>query len=508
MNPELEKKFHACSSLPSPTPVAVQIISLANEPEIDLQQLIDILNCDPALASKILRIANSPLYPYSKKIENLHQALMVLGLNATISLALSFSLMQSLSTSRGSGLDYGVYWRRAILAGTACRALGTICAITEVEELYLSSLMQDLGMLALDQVFPDLYSCPKLDQTCHASIISHEHLHVGTNHAAVGSWLLTQWNFPDRLRMAVAASDDSSRNSLKDPRAKFVSCVSLSGKIAEFFLRESRDDFLQSVKDEAHLWLNLSPEALMQVLETTHRLLPETEKIFNTGLQTWTEAQIILDKARESMLLRNLQTLKEVQELQINTATMEAQFHNMEEIHRHDPLTGTLTRAYLDQFLGLSFEQALATEECLTLVFGDLDKFKSVNDTFGHQAGDFILQSTAHLLLSKVRTTDAVGRYGGEEFVLILPKTSSTTAILVCERILTAFRNTTHTIAKDQHITVTISLGIATHTPDHPFSTVMDLLHAADKAVYYSKNRGGNQHTLYDKIQTEQPVSR
>ncbi|MCA9474132.1 MAG: diguanylate cyclase, partial [Nitrospira sp.] len=457
-------------------------------------------------ASKILRIANSPLYAYSKKIENLHQALMVLGLNATISLSLSFSLMKSLRTSPASSLNYTLYWKRALLAGTACRVLGKTCQFIEIEELYLSSLMQDLGMLALDQVFPDLYTPPELDQTCHSGIIAHEHQCLGVNHAAVGSWLLTQWNFPDRLRLAVAGSDDPSRIPLQDERAKFVYCVSLSGKIAEIFLRESHGDYLQTIKDDARAWLNLSPETLMVILETTQEHLPETEKIFQTDLQPWTDPQALLDKARESLLIRSLQTSKEVQELQITNAAMEAQFHNLEETQRLDPLTGALARASLEKHLESSFEQALAKEECLTLVFGDLDKFKSVNDTYGHQAGDGVLQSTANLLQSKVRTTDLVGRYGGEEFVLILPKTSSSTAIIVCERILTAFRNTRHALTEDQRITVTISLGIATHTPKHPYSTVTELLRAADEAVYFSKTHGGNRHTSYEKIQKEQSV--
>ena len=312
MTPELEKKLQSCPSLPSPTNVAIKIIKLANEPEVDIDRIIKILHCDPALASKILRIANSPLYPYSKKIENLHQAVMVLGLNATISLALSFSLMKSLQTHRRSGLDYSLYWKRAILAGTACRVLGAACGLAEIEELYLSSLIQDLGMLALDQVFLDLYNPPELDQTCHASIIAHEKQCLAVNHAAVGSWLLTQWNFPDRIRLAIAGSDDSSRIPPQDERAKFVYCVSLSGKIAEIFLRESHSEYLQIVKEEAHNLLNLTPEALMEVLETTEDLIPETEKIFQTDLQTWTEPQAILEQARESLLLRSLQTFKEV----------------------------------------------------------------------------------------------------------------------------------------------------------------------------------------------------
>jgi len=92
----------------------------------------------------------------------------------------------------------------------------------------------------LDQVFLDLYNPPELDQTCHASIISHEQRYLEVNHAAVGSWLLTQWNFPDRLRLAVAGSDDPSRIPPQDERAKFAYCVSLSGKLQKSFYASLR----------------------------------------------------------------------------------------------------------------------------------------------------------------------------------------------------------------------------------------------------------------------------
>src|SRR5680860_1080017 len=167
---------------------------------------------------------------------------------------------------------------------------------------------------------------PPRSTQSRSSAASDVYKRQGVNHAAVGSWLLTQWNFPDRLRLAVAGSDSPSRIPLQDERAKFVYCVSLSGKIAEIFLRESHGDYLQAVKEEAKTWLNLTPEALMEVLETTQELLPETEKIFQTDLQPWTDPQAILDRARESLLIRSLQTFKEVQELQITNAAMEAQF--------------------------------------------------------------------------------------------------------------------------------------------------------------------------------------
>jgi diguanylate cyclase (GGDEF)-like protein len=320
----------------------------------------------------------------------------------------------------------------------------------------------------------------------------------------VGSWLLTKWNFPDRLRLAVGGSDDQSRIPTHDERAIFAWCVALSGGIAEIFLRETSDEYIHALKTQAQSLLGLSPESLLEVLENIKTQLPEIERLLATDLQTWNDPQTILEQARESLLIRSLQAIKKVEELQISNATMANQFEDLEENHRHDAVTGALTRAHLDKCLTSAFEQAIKNQECLTLVFADLDKFKSVNDTYGHQAGDMVLRSAAQLLELKLRGTDSVGRYGGEEFVLILPKAPGQAAEMVCERILKAFRETTHEISSGHGITVTISLGIATHTPEHPYSNISDLLQDADEAVYYSKAHGRNRCTTSSFIKKEQ----
>lgn len=358
-------------------------------------------------------------------------------------------------------------------------------------------------MLVLDKTFHDLYAIENLDQTCHEAILQREQDRLGITHSAAGSWLLSQWNFPDRFRLAIAGSDDPDRIPPQDERIRFVYCVNLSAKIAEVFLREHGDEAIQTLQQQAEIWLDLPSEKFLEVLATTKRHLPETERLFETQIPTWTDPQAILDSAREALLLRNLQTLKQVEELQVGTVAMEAQFNNMEEINRHDVLTGALNRAYLDKTLEDSFKHSVSTGEPLTLVFADLDKFKSVNDTYGHHAGDVILQAAVRMLISKVRTTDAVGRYGGEEFVLVLPKTSGEAADIVCNRILEAFRNTSHDLPKDKQLNVTISLGIATNSPDNPFSTVHDLLQASDEAVYFAKKHGGNQFVHYEKIKSD-----
>ena len=117
MNPEIERHLRSLVNFPSPPGVAAHIIELAKDPEIELSKVAKTLSMDSALSAKVLRIANSPLYAQRRKSESLRQALVVLGLNATLTLALSFSLVKSLRGKKCNGIDHPLYWRRALRAG-------------------------------------------------------------------------------------------------------------------------------------------------------------------------------------------------------------------------------------------------------------------------------------------------------------------------------------------------------------------------------------------------------
>lgn len=305
------------------------------------------------------------------------------------------------------GLDYILYWKRALLSGIACQVLGNAREVAEVEELYLAGLLQDLGMLALDQIFPD------------------------------------------RLRVGVAGSGNQTGIPAQGEQAPFTSCVFLSGMIAELFLRKTDDVYLQFINQQASSLLQLTPETLMNISEKIKERLPETARLCNTSIQPCDDPQTILEHARESLLSRNLLALQQIDELRMNTVNTEERVSNLQETHRHDPLTGVFTRAHLDKWVETSFAQAVANGKCFTLIFGDLDKFKSVNDTYSHQAGDVVLQSAAHFLQSQIRGSDLVGRFGGEEFVLILAESENSGAEMASERILEAFRHTSHEISEN-----------------------------------------------------------
>jgi diguanylate cyclase (GGDEF)-like protein len=209
------------------------------------------------------------------------------------------------------------------------------------------------------------------------------------------------------------------------------------------------------------------------------------------------EADAMLDQAREVLLIRSLQVLQDISSLKAATEKSFARTLDLEEENRRDALTGVYNRTHLDAVLQREFEQSVRQHWPLSIAFADLDNFKAVNDNFGHQAGDRILQKTARILRENTRDTDLIARYGGEEFVVVLPATDAATANGICERIVTALREATHDLGS-LHARVTISIGCATHSQNTRFANGADLIKAADQALYTAKMRGRNRAVPFE----------
>ncbi|UQZ34065.1 PAS domain S-box protein [Paenibacillus sp. PK3_47] len=157
------------------------------------------------------------------------------------------------------------------------------------------------------------------------------------------------------------------------------------------------------------------------------------------------------------------------------------------ELSTTDKLTGLKNRRYFEEKLNDQLEQAAKTQQPLSLLIIDIDHFKQVNDTFGHQTGDHVLEKLGSLLKFHSREKDIIARYGGEEFVVILPDINASEAGMVAENLRQV---TAQTVWDTGHITV--SIGIATCTEGVSADT---LLKKADEALYTSKKEGRNRVT-------------
>lgn len=158
----------------------------------------------------------------------------------------------------------------------------------------------------------------------------------------------------------------------------------------------------------------------------------------------------------------------------------------------HDALTGIGNRGYFNRRLENEVSRALRSREELSLLYLDLDRFKQVNDTYGHPCGDVVLQRLAKVLRLSVRHYDILARVGGEEFAVILPATSCWTAAMLGNRLLAAFRQEQFTCG-DAVFSMTFSGGVSSLTLlDEDDKTDTALLASADKALYDAKGKGRN----------------
>jgi diguanylate cyclase (GGDEF)-like protein len=181
-------------------------------------------------------------------------------------------------------------------------------------------------------------------------------------------------------------------------------------------------------------------------------------------------------------------------------------FLQVEARATHDRLTGVANRETLLTTLVAEVERATRHHKWLSVAFIDIDRFKPINDMFGHNSGDAVLRQIASLLADNVRASDLFGRYGGEEFMLILPETHPDDAVLLAEKLRAMVTAQPLVIAGNQTVQVTISIGIAGEVGSQ--LQVDALVDQADAAMYAAKSLGRNRTYLYRAIDDNAPVRR
>jgi diguanylate cyclase (GGDEF)-like protein len=162
----------------------------------------------------------------------------------------------------------------------------------------------------------------------------------------------------------------------------------------------------------------------------------------------------------------------------------------MRHLATTDGLTGVLNRRYFFERGENELQRAIRYGHPLSMLIFDIDHFKQVNDGFGHQAGDEVLCQLADITVNTIRSTDLLGRYGGEEFILMLPEAGFDSAWRVAERLRQKIE--THNFKYDQEkIKITISVGLS--SLESPDTDLEDLISRADRSLYAAKDAGRNR---------------
>lgn len=171
----------------------------------------------------------------------------------------------------------------------------------------------------------------------------------------------------------------------------------------------------------------------------------------------------------------------------------------LEQLSISDGLTGLFNHRHLQELVHEEFERARRTGEPLSVVMLDLDHFKRVNDLYGHQAGDRVLQELAEILRHTAREIDKLGRYGGEEFLAILPDTDPVAAEIFAERVRDHVARHPFTVGRGEPLRLTVSCGMATYPQPGVYNPKM-LVQRADQAMYAAKAAGRNRIARYNQL--------
>jgi len=243
---------------------------------------------------------------------------------------------------------------------------------------------------------------------------------------------------------------------------------------------------------------------LQSLLYTIKTIVDANNKTYSISLK---ETAIKLSHLLEQFKMKSDAVMKEkdtiVHELTESKKLLEKYSTNLEEMVEQrteilkwlsitDPLTGLYNRRYFIEQIELEFKRSKRYSRDLSLLMLDIDHFKLVNDNYGHQIGDIVLRKISSVIINLLRDSDLAFRYGGEEFMIILPETKSEDAINVAERMKQEIMNTQHNYASII-FTVTASFGIVSiKDMIDKFETIDDIIKKVDDNLYKAKNSGRN----------------
>ncbi len=504
------ERIRNADNLPSLPAVAVQILKMTHTDDCSIAEIARVIQQDPALTGKLLKIVNSSLFGLSRRVSSLQQATVVLGLRTVKVMVLSFSLIDIMQRRRTGEFDYAGYWRRSLTTAVASRLLAERVRRAISDEAFVAGLLCDIGMLAAFHCARDLYA-PVLQRydSGREPFQTVEQEVLGVTHEVIGQELLSHWGLPETLCAALAthhapihvhASDDPSQDQL-------VRILRAAATIADLFCAETSAGNLDAVKQAIIEGLPIEEPPLTNALNALDAHVKETANLFALNIGPTRCYQDI--QAEACMQLARLTMAAELERAQV-AQREEAARRQMEALNDQnarlaqqamtDALTGIANRAALDQQLQEACQAASQRSHGLGLLLLDLDRFKKLNDTFGHQTGDEALRQVGACLQRLADATRFAARYGGEEFALLVINATAGELRELGEQIRTAIQELRIpcTSSSQKVVSITASIGGACVPPGNPNAEPRTLIERADRCLYDAKHAGRNRVVLAD----------
>jgi HD-like signal output (HDOD) protein len=279
--PELMKAMNKVTEIASLPEVTAKIVQVVEDPRATAKDIHDVVQSDPALAAKALKIVNSAFYGLPSQIASLERAILMLGLTAVKNLALATSLSRIIKADQISD-HFGPrdLWRHCVAVGVCSRALASAAKSTQTDEAFVAGLVHDMGLIIVQQLFPQRLR--DVAETCYCSpqnFCAAEEAAIGADHQAFGGVMATKWKFPPGLRNAIAYHHEP--RSLQPEFQKVAAMVYVADTLCShnkygFWLTSHTQDLSEEVLD----LVGLTREQINAVGADLPARIEEAEQIF------------------------------------------------------------------------------------------------------------------------------------------------------------------------------------------------------------------------------------
>ena len=498
------ERIWSSSQLPTLPSVAIRLLEISKNPETEIREVTEVIRTDPAITAKILKSTNSSFFGFSSKVTSIDRAVPLLGTTVVTSLALSFSLVEAAMTNGPLAEYYSFYWKQSVVQGVTAQLLGELSRDGLDCEYFLAGLLADLGRLAMLKTISKEY-LPVLEAARgeRRALWDVEREMLDLDHVTVGVKLMEHWQLPISLIKAARlhhASLEELQQAAADEDFGLVKSVATAATIGDYFCATNTGPALERLKQLAGELYQIADTDLSDLIVNARERFKEAGDVFSVSADSIAEPSDLMAQAGEHLAqlavrehVASTQATARQEVVEREKQELQASNQKLRKQALYDPLTKIYNRSFFDETLNNEIERASRSASSLGVIFLDIDRFKQLNDTCGHQFGDKVLARVAKVCGTAVRKSDTLARYGGEEFVILLIQPTEKGLAKVAERIRTSVEST-EIIFDGRRIAVTVSLGAVLAVPSRDEEGLATrLVAAADEAMYDSKKNGRNQ---------------
>ena len=297
LEPNLQQQL-LNAKLPSLPAIAVQLIELGRSASADVKRLTGIVSHDPAVATALVRLANAALYHRVEQAETLLEATSRLGYERSRVIAMSATVLPALRGIRAPGFAYVEYWRRSLIAGVVSRSIGQRLRPDDVDSIFLATMLQDIGILALAQLPVGIYRDIPSGTYTHEVAIEREHQVIKTDHGMVGAWVLEEWGFPIRIVRAVRLSNLPSIAPLETDAQDYSGLVRAAGLLADLWMRSGPHPESVSYQAQISRQLDMEWQAVIELVADASSEIPLVEALCGVQIPNVADMQMALSMLR------------------------------------------------------------------------------------------------------------------------------------------------------------------------------------------------------------------